>query len=105
MRSLERFDRTFSNCTVLKALITSAEVKARYAIPVIKAFAIRNSADLEKLAPYKGIADRFLLDAKAPEGSDLPGGNGVSFDWNLLKKLDQDTDYMLSGGLGHRQYQ
>lgn len=75
------------------------ELKQRHGLPVIKALAIREEADLEKLAPYEGIADRFLLDAKAPEGSDLPGGNGVSFDWRLLQALDTKTPWMLSGGL------
>ncbi|WP_407811390.1 phosphoribosylanthranilate isomerase, partial [Staphylococcus aureus] len=52
-----------------------------------------------KIGPYNGIADRFLLDAKAPAGSELPGGNGVSFDWTILRSLDGSIDYMLSGGL------
>lgn len=76
-----------------------AELRQRHGLPVIKAFAIREKADLEKLTPYEGIADRFLLDARAPEGSDLPGGNGVSFDWELLQALDTKTPWMLSGGL------
>ena len=76
-----------------------ADVKKRYSLPVIKAFAVREAADLEVIAPYKGIADRFLFDAKPPKGSDLPGGNGVSFDWALLDALDESVDYMLSGGL------
>lgn len=74
-------------------------LKARFGLPVIKAFAIRNFDDLAAITPYKGIADRFLFDAKPPKGSELPGGNGVSFDWDLLTKLDGDVDYMLSGGL------
>ncbi|MFD1200132.1 phosphoribosylanthranilate isomerase [Brucella gallinifaecis] len=76
-----------------------AYVKKRYCLPVIKAFAIREAEDLQIIAPYKGIADRFLFDAKPPKGSDLPGGNGVSFNWALLDTLDADVDYMLSGGL------
>lgn len=74
-------------------------VKRRYGLPVIKAFAIREAADLEAIAPYRGLADRFLFDAKPPAGSELPGGNGVSFDWRLLAGLDAELDYMLSGGL------
>lgn len=74
-------------------------IKALYGLPVIKALAIREASDLERIAPYIGIADRFLLDAKPPAGSDLPGGNGVSFDWRLLDALDANVDYMLSGGL------
>lgn len=74
-------------------------VKAVYGLPVMKAFSIRDADDLRKIPPYIGIADRFLFDAKPPAGSDLPGGNGVSFDWQLLRTLDDDVDYMLSGGL------
>jgi len=76
-----------------------ADVKKRYGLPVIKAFAIREAEDFQVIAPYQGIADRFLFDAKPPKGSDLPGGNGVSFDWALLDALDDSVDYMLSGGL------
>jgi phosphoribosylanthranilate isomerase len=74
-------------------------VKAVYGLPVIKAFSVRDADDLKKIEPYVGIADRFLFDAKAPKGSELPGGNGVSFDWRLLDALDGSVDYMLSGGL------
>ncbi len=76
-----------------------AEIRQRFDRPVMKAFAIREAADLDTIAPYKGIADRFLFDAKPPAGSELPGGNAVSFDWTLLARLDGDVDYMLSGGL------
>ena len=76
-----------------------AEVKARYGLPVLKAFSIREAADLDAIAPYVGVADRLLFDAKPPKGSELPGGNGVAFDWRLLTGLDPTVDYMLSGGL------
>lgn len=78
-------------------------IKQRYNLPVIKAFSIREKSDFDTVKLYQGIADRFLFDAKAPAGSELPGGNGVSFDWDLLKntdgKLDDLGHYMLSGGL------
>ncbi|WP_438751149.1 phosphoribosylanthranilate isomerase [Pararhizobium sp. O133] len=74
-------------------------VKAVYGLPVIKALSIRDADDLRRIEPYIGIADRFLFDAKPPKGSELPGGNGVSFDWRLLDTLDDSVDYMLSGGL------
>jgi phosphoribosylanthranilate isomerase len=76
-----------------------AAVKARYGLPVMKAFAIRSGEDLEKIEGYTSTADRFLFDAKPPIGSELPGGNGVAFDWQLLTALDDGVDYMLSGGL------
>jgi phosphoribosylanthranilate isomerase len=65
----------------------------------MKAFSVRTSDDLKRVEAYIGIADRFLFDAKPPKGSELPGGNGVSFDWSLLDWLDGSVDYMLSGGL------
>ncbi|WP_420960500.1 phosphoribosylanthranilate isomerase [Brucella sp. IR073] len=76
-----------------------ADVRARYGLPVMKALSIRDATDLAAIKPYLGIADRLLFDAKPPRGSDLPGGNGISFDWSLLAALDGDVDYMLSGGL------
>jgi phosphoribosylanthranilate isomerase len=76
-----------------------AQVKARYGLPVIKALSISTADDLAAVTAYRGVADRMLLDAKAPKGSELPGGNGVTFDWKLLNGLDDGVDYMLSGGL------
>lgn len=76
-----------------------AELKARYGLPVMKVFSVSEAADLERLKPFIGIADRFMFDAKPPKGSQLPGGNGVAFDWRILAGLDAGLDYMLSGGL------
>ncbi|MER9226880.1 phosphoribosylanthranilate isomerase [Mesorhizobium sp. M0437] len=76
-----------------------AEVKARYGLPVMKALPVSEAADLGQVKPFIGIADRFLFDAKPPKGSELPGGNGLAFDWRILAGLDAGVDYMLSGGL------
>lgn len=77
----------------------AAELRQRYGIPVMKALSISAAADLDRIQPFLGIAERFLFDAKPPSGSQLPGGNGVSFDWRLLSGLDKSVDYMLAGGL------
>lgn len=74
-------------------------IKALYGLPVMKVFSVRTADDLKRVEAYIGIADRFLFDAKAPKGSELPGGNGISFDWSLLGWIDESIDYMLSGGL------
>jgi phosphoribosylanthranilate isomerase len=76
----------------------AAEVKAKHGLPVMKALAISEASDLAKLTPFIGIADRFLLDAKPPKDAVLPGGNAVSFDWNLVRNLSA-VDYLLAGGL------
>jgi phosphoribosylanthranilate isomerase len=74
-------------------------VKAVTGLPVWKALSISEAKDLERVDDYEGIANRFLFDAKRPKNSELPGGNGVSFDWTLLAGLSERVDYMLSGGL------
>lgn len=76
-----------------------AAVKARYGLPVIKALPVSEAADLDAVEPYRGVADRFLFDARPPKDAVLPGGNGVAFDWRILAGLDARIDYMLSGGL------
>ncbi|MCC0030226.1 MAG: phosphoribosylanthranilate isomerase [Brucellaceae bacterium] len=76
-----------------------AELKARHGLPVMKALAISTADDLDRRLPYEGLIDRFLFDAKPPKGSELPGGNAVSFDWSLLTSLPADVDYLLAGGL------
>ncbi len=75
------------------------EVRNRYGRPVMKALAIREAKDLQAIESYRGVADRFLFDAKPPAGSELPGGNGIAFDWRLMAGLDPAIAYMLSGGL------
>jgi len=75
------------------------EVKVRHTRETWKAFSVSHLDDLAKLDAYRGITDRFLLDAKPPKGSDLPGGNAVSFDWSILTKMPTGMDYLLSGGV------
>ncbi len=41
-------------------------IKAVYGLPVMKAFSVRTSEDLQRVEAYIGIADRFLFDAKPP---------------------------------------
>ena len=76
-----------------------AEVRDRFLLPVMKAVSVGEPADLMAVHTYSEVADRMLLDAKAPKGSDLPGGNGVAFDWRMLAAIDPNLDYMLSGGI------
>jgi len=76
-----------------------AAIKARFGLPVMKALKIAGPEDLEPLPLYEDVADWILFDAKAPSGSTLPGGNGVVFDWNVLKSVKPRRPWMLSGGL------
>lgn len=76
-----------------------AEIRARYGLPVMKAVGIRGAEDLEQIDLYAEVADQLLIDAKPPKGADLPGGNGVAFDWSLLSGRRWPTPWMLAGGL------
>ncbi|MCJ8144309.1 phosphoribosylanthranilate isomerase [Ancylobacter sp. A5.8] len=76
-----------------------ADIRARFSLPVIKAVGIATQADVARAMAYAEVADRLLLDAKAPPGAALPGGNGLPFDWNLIAGLDLAKPFMLSGGL------
>lgn len=77
-----------------------AEVRSRYGLPVMKAVGIADAADLPQIAEYEQVADQLLIDAKPPKEAELPGGNGLAFDWRLLagRKYWQKP-WMLAGGL------
>ena len=75
------------------------DIKAKFALPVMKVIAVETAADLAALPGYAGVADRILFDARAPKGATRPGGLGAVFDWNLLAKLELELPYLVSGGL------
>jgi phosphoribosylanthranilate isomerase len=76
-----------------------AEVKARYGLPVMKAVGVADASDLPKLESYFKVADQILVDAKPPRDAELPGGNGLSFDWRLIAGRRWPIPWMLAGGL------
>lgn len=77
-----------------------AELRARYGLPVMKALGIAGPEDLVAIDAYSGAADQLLIDAKAPKGAVLPGGNGIAFDHRLLAGRKYWTvPWMLAGGL------
>lgn len=76
-----------------------AEIRARYGLPVMKAIGVAEAADLAQIADYEAVADQILVDAKPPTTADLPGGNGLSFDWRLIAGRQWQKPWMLAGGL------
>jgi phosphoribosylanthranilate isomerase len=76
-----------------------AAIKQKFGLPVMKAIAVEEAADLAAVASYVGIADRLLFDARAHRAATRPGGLGKSFDWQLLENLEPGAPFMLSGGL------
>ena len=76
-----------------------AQVRARYGLPVMKAVGVATEDDLAALTDYELVADQLLVDAKPAPGADLPGGNGLAFDWRLLAGRRWLRPWMLAGGL------
>lgn len=62
---------------------------------IIKVFSVGQTFDFSKLEPYKPYCDYFLFDTKGKE----KGGNGITFNWDVLKNYDNEKPFFLSGGL------
>ncbi len=68
-------------------------------LEIIKVFSIKDKFNFDVLEPYETVCDYFLFDTKGK----LPGGNGYTFDWALLKDYSSTKPYFLSGGIGLRE--
>jgi phosphoribosylanthranilate isomerase len=80
------------------------DVRERFRIGVIRAVAVSTAAEIEAAAMFNDVADHLMFDAKAPPalveaGDGLPGGNGTSFDWPLMKGRRYSRPWFLAGGL------
>lgn len=65
-------------------------------VEIIKAFNVDKDFDFEILEAYEACCDFYLFDAKGK----LPGGNGYTFNWELLKNYKSPKPFFLSGGIG-----
>ena len=76
-----------------------AELRWRFGLPVMKAVGVASEEDLPKLDLFSSVADQILVDAQPPKDADLPGGNGLAFDWRLIAGRRWASPWMLAGGL------
>ncbi|NOX72266.1 MAG: phosphoribosylanthranilate isomerase [Alphaproteobacteria bacterium] len=76
-----------------------AQIREVCGLPVMKAVGVADESDLPALADYARVADQILVDAKPPKNAELPGGNGLSFDWRLIAGRRWAVPWMLAGGL------
>ena len=72
-------------------------------IKVFKKISLENKSDLGFVRDFKD-ADSILFDYK-PKTDELPGGNAKSFDWNILKNLNLNKPWFLSGGVNKKNIQ
>ncbi|RNI30466.1 phosphoribosylanthranilate isomerase [Rufibacter latericius] len=64
-------------------------------LTVMKAFRVGAGFDFSQLQEYAPSCDYFLFDASGEN----PGGNGVRFNWELLKEYQLGVPFFLSGGI------
>ena len=77
----------------------TAEIRARFGKPVIKAVPVSDRDSLNVAADYEAVADMLLFDARAPQGAQRAGGHGAAFDWTLLANRSLAKPWFLAGGL------
>lgn len=76
-----------------------AEIKTITGKSIMKAVGIAGPDDIARAHAFEAVCDLILLDAKAPAGAALPGGNALSFDWTLISNETWEKPWMLAGGL------
>ncbi len=65
-------------------------------IKVIKAFSVDDNFDFQTITPYENVCDYFLFDTKGQ----YQGGNGTTFNWQILENYTSQKPFFLSGGIG-----
>ncbi len=63
---------------------------------VWKVFSVDDNFDFNQLSVFENKVDAFLFDTKGKE----KGGNGFTFNWEILKKYKSKKPFILSGGIG-----
>lgn len=77
-------------CSGLKNKIGSKKIE------IWKVFSIKDNFDFSVLEEYEPYVDKFLFDTKGEN----KGGNGYTFNWEVLKNYPSSKEFILSGGIG-----
>ncbi len=84
-------------CAELKAALNETKsYKNPDSTEIIKVFSIKDEFDFNRLNTFEGKVDYFLFDSKGKN----KGGNGITFNWEVLKDYPSSTPFFLSGGIG-----
>ncbi|VXB09585.1 phosphoribosylanthranilate isomerase [Maribacter litoralis] len=76
--------------------VASELKKCNQKVEIIKVFSIKEAFNFDVLIPYENVCDYYLFDTKGK----LPGGNGYTFNWSVLKDYPSTKPFFLSGGIG-----
>jgi phosphoribosylanthranilate isomerase len=75
------------------------EIGQRAGAGLIKALPVAAAADVDAAAPYEGLVDHLLFDAKPSADATRPGGVGVRFDGSVMAGRRFARPWFLAGGL------
>ena len=78
------------------AQVASELKKCNQKVEIIKVFSIKEAFNFDVQIPYENVCDYYLFDTKGK----LPGGNGYTFNWSVLKDYPSTKPFFLSGGIG-----
>ena len=74
-------------------------LKNKFNVKIFKGIGLESKRDVYIAEKYSKIVDWIIFDKKDVI---IHGGTGESFDWNILSKIDININYIISGGLTHR---
>ncbi len=83
-------------CKNIKTVLENLKEPALSGVEVWKVFSIKDTFNFSRLKPYETSVDAFLFDTKGKE----KGGNGYTFNWDILKEYPSKKPFILSGGIG-----
>ena len=78
-----------------------SDIRKRFGIPVMKALHIKDQSSFETVIKYENCVDRLLFDAKLTNNK-LKGKKTETLNWNLMKNYKGNKEWMLAGGLNHK---
>lgn len=87
-------EETIQFCTNLRKELK--KLKETSEVEIIKVFSVSEEFDFDIVFPYEEEVDYFLFDTKGKNR----GGNGVAFNWGILKEYPSKRPFFLSGGIG-----
>ena len=64
-------------------------------LKIIKAFSVNEKFNFSETKAFEKVADYFLFDTK----TEIPGGSGEKFNWQILEQYEGHTPFFLSGGI------
>jgi phosphoribosylanthranilate isomerase len=97
--AIEALDLDYVQLHGLEYPSDAKRIRDQLGVSVIKAYGIREEVDLDQSEDFKSVSDLSLYDAKPPRGAKLPGGNAISFPWQIMKSRAIEKPWLLAGGL------